>query len=433
MVDEYAPGIPDKKRKRTIPTKGSPFLSSYVIHDHRADKAGQHFDFRLNIDNVAYSWAMRYFPFEPGSKRLGVRQPDHTVQYMKFTGEILDGYGKGKVSIKDSGLCKIKYSSPTEIHVILLSGQDPVDLFMKKTGEDNWLVINVTKQRTKTTPQGKAKLKDLTKKDISKYLEEDKYAMQPKIDGAHNILILEKDKPARVISHRDSKRSDTGIIDHTHRFNDLPLKPTPKDLAGVYRGEVYATSKRGRLIPAEELGGLLNSKIDKSLEKQENLGIKMRMALFGVPGDKQEKLVEHLGPMFEPMETAHKREEKEKLLESIRVGAHGKTEEGVVIVNKDTGDALKYRFRPDYDVYIRKFFDGAGKFSGAGVGGFFYSTTRNGPIVGKVGTGFSDKLRAEMYKNPNKFIGRVATLHATRKTKTGALFQPSFVRMHLDK
>lgn len=434
MPKEYAPGIPDKKKLSSIPTKSKPFITNYVIHSHAAERAGQHFDFRLNINNVAYSWAMRYFPDAPGEKRLGIRQPDHTIGYMAFSGIIKDGYGKGKVTIRESGVCKIKYCGHNRIHVILLSGQHPKDLFMKKTwGGNKWLVMNVTKKKSSNTPTGKAKLKDLTKKDISKYIKDEKYAFQPKIDGAHNILILPKDKPPQIISHRESKRSGTGIIDHTHRFPNLPLEPTPPELSGVYRGEVYATSKGRRLIPAEELGGLLNSKIEKSLSKQKKDDIKMRMALFGLPENKQKALVDFLGDTFEPIETEYKKEKKENLLEEIRQGLHKKTREGIVILNRETGETSKYRLRPDYDVYVRRMFPGAGKYEGNSVGGFHYSSTSRGPILGKVGTGFTDKQRKDMFKNPQKYLGRVATLEATRRTKSGALFQPSFIRMHLDK
>lgn len=433
-MSEKILGIPDRSKFSTIPTVNSEFYTNYVLHSHAAEKAGQHFDFRLNIQNTAYSWAMRYWPKTPKEKRLGVRQPDHTVKYMSFTGGIEDGYGKGKVAITDSGKCKVKYCSPREIHVILLSGQHPVDLYLKYTGDKNWLFINVTKTRDEKTPLGKDSYKDLTKRDITSYLKDKDYVAQPKIDGAHNILILEKGKSPSIVSHRKSKRSSTGLIEHTHRFKDLNLSSkTPKDLAGEYRGEVYALKDGKTLIPAEQLGGLLNSKIEKSLREQDLSNIHLRMALFGLDEEKNSKIRSLLGNTFEPVPTAKSEEEKVSLIDSVRSGKNKLTEEGVVFIHTPTGKFLKYRLRPDFDVFIRKFFEGQGKYSDSGVGGFWYSMTEEGPLVGKVGTGFTDSQREDMYKNPEKYIGRVATLHATRKTKTGSLFQPSFVRMHLDK
>jgi len=33
----------------------------------------------------AYSWAIRHWP-APGEKRLAIRQPDHTMAYINFSG-----------------------------------------------------------------------------------------------------------------------------------------------------------------------------------------------------------------------------------------------------------------------------------------------------------------------------------------------------------
>jgi DNA ligase D-like protein (predicted 3'-phosphoesterase) len=433
MAKEYAPGIPSKGKMSSIPTISNSITTNYVIHEHHAERAGKHFDFRLSINGKALSWAMRYFPFSPKEKRLAIRQSDHTVQYMNFTGEITDGYGKGKVYIKDKGKCLVEYANRDMIKVVFLSTQHPKELLLKRTNDKNWIMMNVTRARKASDPLGKNSYKDLTKKDIAPYVDSDKYYFQPKIDGAHNILIMESGKHPRIVSHRKSKKSDTGLIEHTHRFTGLTKSKVPSHLAGMYRGEVYATGKRGQLIPAEQLGGILNSKVDKSLDTQKAKDIKMRMALFGVPGTKQKELIKFLGDPFEDIETAETKDQKKAMIDSIKNKSHRLTEEGVIVIKKDTGTPYKWRVRPDYDVYIRRFFDGAGKYKDLAVGGFHYSFTPNGPIMGKVGTGFTDYQRMDMKKNPGKYLGRVATLHATRKTKTGALFQPSFQRMHLDK
>ena len=433
MTKEYAPGIPNKKSFMVIPTITNTTITDYVLHEHHAEKAGKHFDFRLKLGGKAISWAMRYFPFSPKEKRLAIRQPDHTVQYMSFTGEITDGYGKGKVYIKDSGKCKVEYANRDMVKVVFISTQHQKELLLKRTSEQNWIMMNVTRPRKLSDPIGKKSYKDLTKKDIKPYIDDDNFIFQPKIDGAHNILLMEEGKHPRIISHRKSKKSDTGLIEHTHRFPGLCCDKVPKELAGVYRGEVYALKERDQLLPAEELGGILNSKIDKSLETQKQKNIRLRMALFGMPDQKRKELIKFLGDPFEDIETAEKPDQKKAMLDSIKNKSHKLTEEGVVVINKNTGTPHKWRVRPDYDVYIRKFFDGDGKYKDLAVGGFFYSYTPNGPIMGKVGTGFVDKQRVDMKKNPQKYVGRVATLHATRKTKSGALFQPSFVRMHLDK
>ena len=116
MPKENAPGIPRKTAMAAIPTKKVTSTTNYVIHEHHAERAGKHYDFRLNLNGKAYSWAMRYFPWGAKEKRLAIRQPDHTLSYMSFKGEITDGYGKGKVYIKESGNIKVEYSGPDELN-----------------------------------------------------------------------------------------------------------------------------------------------------------------------------------------------------------------------------------------------------------------------------------------------------------------------------
>jgi len=74
----------------------------YCIQKHQASHL--HYDLRLEYKGKAKSWAVpKLPPRKVGLKRLAVQVPDHAVSYMKFSGEIIEGYGKGKVEIWDSG------------------------------------------------------------------------------------------------------------------------------------------------------------------------------------------------------------------------------------------------------------------------------------------------------------------------------------------
>ena len=102
--------------------------------------------------------------------------------------------------------------------------------------------------------------------------------------------------------------------------------------------------------------------------------------------------------------------------------------------SKHTEDApLKVKFFPDYDVHLRGTFSGGGKYTDKGSGGFTYSHTPEGPTVGRVGTGLSDKLREDLHKHPTKYIGLVAKVDAQEKYVSGALRMPAFKGWHLDK
>jgi len=81
----------------------------FVVHDHYAKKAGHHHDFRLEMEGVLKSWAVRKgVPEIAGKKVLAVQVEDHPIDYINFKGEIPEGeYGAGKVEIFDKGNYKL--------------------------------------------------------------------------------------------------------------------------------------------------------------------------------------------------------------------------------------------------------------------------------------------------------------------------------------
>lgn len=80
----------------------------FVIQDHIADRAGRHFDLRLENDNGSMSsWAIPKHKLPKGNERLlAIETEDHPISYNKFEGKIEDGYGKGIVKIHKSGIYK---------------------------------------------------------------------------------------------------------------------------------------------------------------------------------------------------------------------------------------------------------------------------------------------------------------------------------------
>ena len=437
---EYAPGIPSNKPMVQIPTSTNPFRTNWVVQFHKAQRAGPHYDLRLNLGGRAFSWAVPKWP-GLGEKRLAIRQFDHTVKYMSFKGELKSKYGRGTVEIFKSGQVQIIYTNPKHIKFVYISSSSPIEYNLIHMGGKNWILYNTSKKRADTIPDYKSSYKKVTDKDLEKYTKSDRYSMEPKIDGAHNLLVLEKNKQPKVFSYRKSKKTETGVIDHTWKFPELLGTKTPKGTEGIYRGEVYATHRGGQMASVYDLAGILNSNTNNALDRMERKNIKLRMAVFGKHGNQSNedknrsisKVVSELKGPFENIERAETEEDKRKMLQSIRHKTHEKTKEGVIVVDNKTGIPMKFKLRPDYDVHIRKIFEGKGKYKGKAAGGFYYSITPHGPIVGKVGTGFSDKIRKDMFENKTNYVSRVATLNAMGRNKSGALREASFVRMHLDK
>ncbi|MEA2054951.1 MAG: DNA polymerase ligase N-terminal domain-containing protein [Candidatus Thermoplasmatota archaeon] len=117
----------------------------FVVQEHFASH--HHFDFRLEMDEMAKSWAIPKNMPEGKEKRLAIQVEDHTVEYMDFEGEIPEGmYGAGKVSIWDKGEYELIKKEEKEIEV-QLSGQKLKGKYVlikfPKGGKNAWLIQKI--------------------------------------------------------------------------------------------------------------------------------------------------------------------------------------------------------------------------------------------------------------------------------------------------
>lgn len=81
-------------------------MPRFVIHKHRAKRAGLHFDLRLENKRGNFSsWALpkAKLPKKKGERFYAIRVADHSFGYGDFEGEIPSGYGAGTVTIHDRG------------------------------------------------------------------------------------------------------------------------------------------------------------------------------------------------------------------------------------------------------------------------------------------------------------------------------------------
>ena len=78
----------------------------FLIHKHNANRAGLHYDLRIEHNCMLLSWATRKMPeliSGTTSKIALFEQPVHDPSWFDFEGDIDDGYGAGKVLIWDKG------------------------------------------------------------------------------------------------------------------------------------------------------------------------------------------------------------------------------------------------------------------------------------------------------------------------------------------
>jgi hypothetical protein len=468
---EFAPGIPKERAIKSIPSvkeqEGNAEWTASLSR-HPAARRGDHLDLRVvDQKGQAHSWAFSEMP-EPGKGTYAAQQPTHSKKYALRTKPFtipLGVYG----GTRPGAQVEPKYVQPVEVisasnnrvHLLRHHGQETEELLLKKVSEPPkgsplWALRNATKTReTKDgglLPSSKPRYKEVAPDQID--LSDEKQIMTPKLDGAHVLLQFPKtDRMMRVYSYRPTQRK-SGLIEHTFKFPGFQNRRTPPSLQGtIVRAELYGTDRHGQAIPASEVGGILNASVQNSRRVQQGEGVKLRLVGLDVVrhqgkdySDKgfSEKLdiLRHVSKKMgnvEELPVARTPEEKKELLSSIKEGRYSMTGEGVVLHDLEGGPPTKAKFRPDHDVYVKDIFTKKTTPKGQAAG-FTYSFEPEGPVAGKVGTGFSHQMRKEMAASPEKFVGRVAKVrsagrHQRRKDKTqGALVgAPAFKEWHIDK
>jgi bifunctional non-homologous end joining protein LigD len=122
-------------------------MPRFSIQQHEAEKAGVHWDLRLEKGGVAKSWAIPKCKFPTvGEKVLAVEMSDHSVGYMKFEGTLPPGYGAGKVSVFDSGEYVENRWADDKVDIIIRGDKVSGRYVLVNTGGDNWLITKPKEQ-----------------------------------------------------------------------------------------------------------------------------------------------------------------------------------------------------------------------------------------------------------------------------------------------
>ena len=473
-VSDFAPGLPDPKRfgdVKDLPT-GEPL--SYVVQRHIARRAGPHYDIRFGPDDL-YSWATKKELPKPGEKTMVYQQPLHKGEYAHFEGTLTHGYGAGTVKTHDKGQVIVQHADPNKIKFSVIhhkfpetytmirysgSPKDPRTERQAQTQGGSWLMMNTTpvdalKMLGGKSPEDvgleKPRFKAIPAEKVDKVFDP-KYLVQEKMDGASLLYHLLADH-IEALSYRVSKGGRP--IVHTYRvFGPSGSKQgvkIPSELQGtILRGEVYG-ERQGKTIEPQELGGILNASVSKSLQMQKDKGVTLKNMLWDVARLKDKPIpfgsiggterMETLRRVLKYLpkgkfglpETAETPEQAKAMWERIVAGESPRTDEGIVAWPKAPGGPIKIKKFPEADVWIKNILTGKGQLAGAGAGGFEYANAPEGPIVGRVGTGFSAATRKQMLEDPASFIDRMARIRSQGKfPESGAHRAPSFIALHED-
>lgn len=425
-------------------------LLDYVVKRHEATRRGLHRDIMIGSPRVGglFSWATNAPGLPQEGERIGaIRTNQHEHKYKNWQGIIPPGrYGAGRVTNQQEG--KMLVTNKDDKHVSLSTADKKHPERYSLIGSDKdrgWLLVHA-KTPTESGAE-KPHYKSVSEEQALKAVEEGG-TMSPKIDGALNFLNLNHGK-AEMLSHRISKTTGKPVIQTERFFGSRPHLDIPKEFNNsTLLTEVYG-KKDGKAIPSQQLSGILNSSIAKALETQNSQGVSMHGMLFDI-AKKQGKPVElpyeqrkallasilkHLPKnKFHLPEGATTPKEAIKMLQDVKSGKHPLTREGVVVHPKE-GNPLKHKLMEESDVHIRGMFpaEKGSKYDGKSVGGFTYSHEAKGPVVGRVGSGITDEMRALMFKDPKSFINRIAKIKShERFINSGAHRVPVFLGLHED-
>lgn len=429
---------PHSKEFLRVPT-AKDVVWDYAVQEHAAKRAGLHYDLRLaDGSGKAHSWALRHLP-EPGQTSFAAQTFTHEAGYMHFEGT-LKGYGAGSVKLHDRSRAYIHYAGDERIMFSVIKGRSTQDYALIRTKGKNWLLHNMSLPDDQV-PRGKETYKEV-EFGLSLIDKHPDAVVAAKLDGAHTRIIMRPGKRTRAFSHRESKVGDK--LEYTHKISGLyDLKAPGGEGDTILTGEVLAIGLMGRPAPPTRTTALLNATVLNSKAMQNETGELLVPYLFDVqqyqgkpmqdaPYLERQKILRKIAdkhPVFKLAPVAITRAEKEKLITQIAERTHPLTTEGVVLWEKRP---IKAKIKQEYDIFIRDIFEGEGKLVGK-AGGFFYSHTANGPVVGKVGTGFSDNLREDMWNRKKHYIGLVARTTALGRYPSGALEKPSFSEWHVEK
>ncbi|RKY27480.1 MAG: hypothetical protein DRP83_02295 [Planctomycetota bacterium] len=152
---EFAPGIPGGKAVEKIPTFRQPKSWMLAVQEHKAERAGKHYDLRL-VDpwtGHAHSWALPKAKL-PASKEnvLAIQTPTHSSDYALGFGAggpraIMKGYGKGTVEIKHKEPVQVLAASPDKVKFRRRVNGNEEDFVLFRTKDDSWLLRNTTEKQ----------------------------------------------------------------------------------------------------------------------------------------------------------------------------------------------------------------------------------------------------------------------------------------------
>ena len=393
---------------------------------HQAKKAGDHTDWRVVIGDKAYSWATKKLEPEAGGKLILWEKPVHDAQYALTKHLVIpDGqYGAGvtKLIYAQKGEGEIKQDS---YHLHLNNGDEYAIHRVPKYGEKAWLLVKLGE--VQKVPQRHTYKEIRAVEDLLHV--PDLYASK-KYDGAAFWIGFDSKGSPRLISRR---LSVTGApIDRTAQLPHITEVTIPELANHTFYSEIIHTGHRKDSMDNHaKSSGILNSKLEKSLEEQRQHG-PLRVVLTDVHSPKihtyGEKLalLRHAAKLWNKPDHVFLPEAAEGVegAKALTRLTKARGDEGVILTSLSLPEEQNPRYKikhvQTYNLRVIGMTQELDKHGNPKDSmGALIMADATGRHVATPGTGFTKEQRAEMWKNKDKMIGSIGQVKAMAPTGSG--------------
>jgi DNA ligase D-like protein (predicted ligase)/DNA ligase D-like protein (predicted polymerase)/DNA ligase D-like protein (predicted 3'-phosphoesterase) len=169
---------------------------SFVVHRHHASRL--HYDLRLEQDGALQSWAVpKGLPPRPGIKRLAVRVEDHPMEYIDFEGTIPKGeYGGGRMWVFARGRYDITKQKKDGFYFRLQSHELNAEYRTYRIKDKEWLLERLDSPQVDWLHDA---IEPMLAKSDKQVPESDDYLYEVKWDGIRAMISLDEGE-VRILS-----------------------------------------------------------------------------------------------------------------------------------------------------------------------------------------------------------------------------------------
>jgi bifunctional non-homologous end joining protein LigD len=414
--NEQAERLTSYRRKRDPERTPEPMASTpdappgsepiFVIQEHHA--RALHWDFRLERDGVLVSWALpKGLPVDPKVNHLAVHVEDHPFDYKDFEGVIPKGaYGAGQVRIWDRGTYETEKWRPNEVMVVLHGERTEGRYVLFPTGSPDakdWMIHRMDEAPADFVPFPK-RIEPMLAVAGALPGRDEGWAYEFKWDGVRAIVYVDGGR-VRALT-RNGKDLVTSFPELRHLGGFLG------STSAVLDGELVALDEAGR----PDFGRLqrrlhvTSSSTAQKRAKEAPVSFLAFDVLYvlgrstlELPYDERRKVLEALhlaGDTFATPPSFVDVPGAQLLAVSLERGLEGvvaKRRDSTYTPGQRSHQWIKVKNVRTQEVVIGGWTDGRGELAGT-LGALLLGIPEGDGLtyVGKVGTGFSDQLRAEL-------------------------------------